>query len=131
MSSVEPSGYEERFDYRVDVLRRRNRVRVSIDGTDLADSARTLLVDEQDHGLVFYIPFADVNMDALRLIEHRTRCPYKGWATHYALRDRDDTPIAWTYETPYPEVGLIVGHLAFYQDRVTLSVGQAPYIGPR
>ena len=131
MNDDEPSGYGARFDYRVEVLPRRNRVRVSVHGVDLADSDNTLLVDEQDHGLVFYVPFSDVRMDALRRIEHRTRCPYKGYATHYALRDGDDTPLAWTYETPYPEVARIKDHLAFYQDRVTLTVGQAPYTGPR
>ena len=131
MSDPLPSGYEERFDYRVDVLPRRNRVRVMHDGVALADSTRTLLVDEQDHGLVFYIPREDVAMDALREIDHPTRCPYKGTASHYALRDGDDTPIAWTYDSPYPQVARIAGHIAFYQDRVTLTVGQAPYIGPR
>lgn len=113
------------------MLPRRNRVRVSYEGVELADSVRPLVIDEQDHGLVFYVPFADVRMDVLRQIDHPTRCPYKGWATHYAWRDGDDTPVAWTYENPYPEVARIVDHMAFYQDRVTLSVGQAPYVGPR
>ena len=93
MTEELPSGYEERFDYRVDVLPRRNRVRVSFDRTELADSARTLLVDEQDHGLVFYVPRDDVRMDALRPIDYPTRCPYKGTASHYALADGDDTPM--------------------------------------
>lgn len=131
MPEEQLSGYEDRFDYRVDVSPRRNRVRVTIDATELAESTRTLLVDEQDHGLVFYIPSDDVRMNALRVIDHATRCPYKGTAAHYALRDGDDTPIAWTYGSPYMQVARIAGHVAFYQDRVTLSVGQAPYIGPR
>ncbi|MEY2397607.1 MAG: hypothetical protein QOJ00_781 [Actinomycetota bacterium] len=132
MSEDLPSGYDERFDYRVDVLSRRNRVRVCIGDVELTDSTRTLLVDEQDHGLVFYVPRDDVRMDALRAIDHPTRCPYKGTAEHYALAgDGDDTPIAWTYDSPYPQVARIAGHIAFYQDRVTLSVGQAPYVGPR
>ncbi|MEY2426525.1 MAG: hypothetical protein QOI61_2097 [Actinomycetota bacterium] len=131
MTESEPSGYAQRFDYRVDVLPRRNRIRVSLEGVELADSTRTLLVDEQDHGLVFYIPIDDVRMEALRRIDHVTRCPWKGYATHYALSGGNDTPIAWTYEDPYPELARIAGHVAFYQDRVTLSVGQAPYIGPR
>jgi uncharacterized protein (DUF427 family) len=50
---VEDSGFVARPDYRVEVLARRNRVTVSFDGEVLADSVRTLLVDEQDHGLVF------------------------------------------------------------------------------
>jgi len=127
----QPSGYEARFDYRVDVSGTRNRVRVSLGEVELADTTRALLVDEQDHGLVFYVPVDDVRMEALRPIDHTTRCPYKGNASHFAAAEGDDTPIAWTYNTPYLEVARIAGHVAFYQDRVTVTVGQAPYIGPR
>ena len=35
----------------------------------LASSAATLLVDEQDHGLVFYFPEADVHRDLLVFLE--------------------------------------------------------------
>ena len=59
---MEHSGFDARPDYRVDILARRNRVTVSVDGEVLADSRRTLLVDEQDHGLVFYFPPDDVRL---------------------------------------------------------------------
>ena len=60
---MEPSGFEDRPDYRVDLLARRNRITVTADGEVLADSTRCLLVDEQDHGLVFYFPPDDVRLD--------------------------------------------------------------------
>jgi uncharacterized protein (DUF427 family) len=124
-----PSGFAERYDYRVDILRRLNRVTAAKDGVVLAESSRTLIVDEQDHGIVFYFPRADVRLDLLEPMPgHTTRCPYKGNASYWALGGE---AIAWSYEEPYPETGQIKGYVAFYQDRVTVSVGTAPSIWER
>ena len=121
-------GYGARFDYRVDIMRRRNLLTAtSKAGVELARSERTLLVDEQNHGLVFYFPRADIDMAKLRAIPDRTSyCPYKGHASYWAIAGEKGDPIAWAYETPYPEVAQIAGHIAFYQNRVTVSIGIAP-----
>lgn len=120
---MEPSGYVERPDYRVDLLRRRNRVVVRHRGEVLADTTSSILVDEQDHVLVFYVPRDDVRLDLLEPTDDRSRCPYKGWA-RYWRHPADDEPIAWSYEDPYPEVAAIAGHIAFYQDRVSVEIGR-------
>lgn len=134
------SGYPDRHDYRVDILRRRNHVTASIDGVELARSERTLLVDEQDHGLVFYFPRGDVNMEKLAPIERASHCPYKGIASYWRLADAGDDaggdgdadePIAWSYEQPYPQVAQIAGYIAFYQNRVTVTLGVAEFTGAR
>jgi uncharacterized protein (DUF427 family) len=122
--SIEPSGYVERPDYRVDVLRRRNRVKARAGDQVLADSEHTLLVDEQDHGLVFYFPEDDVDFSQMVPTDDRTRCPYKGYASYWRLAD-GGRPVAWTYREPYPQVAQIAGHVAFYQDRVTVEIGVA------
>jgi uncharacterized protein (DUF427 family) len=128
----EPSGYAERYDYRVDILRRLNRVAATFDGVVLAESQRTLLVDEQDHGLVFYFPRQDVRLDRLAFMPDKSsRCPYKGKASYWAHAGRPDDAIAWSYETPYPEVAPIRAYIAFYQDKVTVSVGIAPSLYQR
>jgi uncharacterized protein (DUF427 family) len=121
---MQESGYVDRPDYRVDLLRRRNKVTASKDGVILAQTERPLLVDEQDHGIVFYFPEGDVRLDKLSEIEHSTRCPYKGSASHWSIIGTDE-PIAWTYREPYPQVTQILGHIAFYQDRVDVQVGVA------
>lgn len=121
---MEPSGYVERPDYRVDMLRRRNLITARCGDQVLARSASTLLVDEQDHGVVVYFPEADVNFTHLVEIDHRTRCPYKGYADHWRLADGVE-PIAWTYREPYPQVAQLQGHIAFYQDRVAVEIGVA------
>jgi uncharacterized protein (DUF427 family) len=128
-----PYGFADRFDYRVDILPRRNRVTASLDGVPLADTTASLVVDEQDHGLVLYIPRVDVRMDLLVATDDSSICPYKGVASYWKLADgaEGDGPIAWAYDSPWPEVARIAGHIAFYQDIVQVSIGQAPYNGPR
>jgi uncharacterized protein (DUF427 family) len=121
---VQPSGYGERPDYRVDILPRRNQVTVRSSDRVLARTTSALLVDEQDHGLVFYVPQADVDLDQLVAIEHPTRCPYKGTASHWRLADGTE-PVAWTYRDPYPQVARLKDHIAFYQDRVSVELGVA------
>jgi uncharacterized protein (DUF427 family) len=123
---MEPSGYDERPDYRVDILARRNRVTVTVDGTVLADSVATLLVDEQDHGLVFYFPPDDVRLDLFVPDDRTSRCPYKGTAAYLRL-DGDGEPevLAWCYPEPYPEVARLAGYLAFFQDVVEVRLGTA------
>ena len=122
---MEDSGFVARPDYRVDILARRNRMTVSVEGELLADSERALLIDEQDHGLVFYFPPEDVRLERFVADDRTSWCPYKGTATYRRL-DRDGPEVlAWSYERPYPEVARLAGYVAFYQDVVDLRVGVA------
>src|SRR3954454_17387267 len=114
----------ERFDYRVDILARRNRVVARSGDVLLAETEHPLLVDEQDHGLVFYFPREDVRLDALHPTDTVTYCPFKGKASHWALASGGND-VAWSYEEPYPEVTRLGGCIAFYQDRVDVSIGVA------
>lgn len=118
------SGYVTRPDYRVDVLPRRNLFEVRAGDTVLASSEHCLVVDEQDHGLVVYFPRGDVRMDQLQPHELVTRCPFKGLATHFGLPNVEK-PVAWSYEDPYTEMARIKDYVAFYQQRVTVTIGIA------
>jgi uncharacterized protein (DUF427 family) len=122
---MEDSGFVARPDYRVDLLARRNRVTASFGGEVLADSARTLLVDEQDHGIVFYFPPDDVHLERFVTDDRTSRCPYKGTATYRRLDHDGPEVLVWSYEDPYPEVIRLRGFVAFYQDVVDLQVGVA------
>ncbi len=122
---MEQSAFVDRPDYRVDILARRNRVTASVDGLVVADSDRCLLVDEQDHGLVFYFPAPDVRLDLFVPDDRTTVCPFKGVATYRRLpRDAGDV-LAWSYEHPYAQVARLAGYVAFFQDLVDLRVGVA------
>ncbi|MGO9027112.1 MAG: DUF427 domain-containing protein [Acidimicrobiales bacterium] len=119
------SGYEERPDYRVDIHLRRNRVTASVGDQVLADSTRCLLVDEQDHGLVFYFPPDDVRTELFDPDDRTSVCPYKGTATYLRYRDGATEVLAWRYADPSPEVARLARYLAFFQDVVDVRVGTA------
>jgi uncharacterized protein (DUF427 family) len=117
-------GFAERLDYRVDILARRNEVVARVGDRVIARTSTPLLVDEQDHGLVFYFPASDVDFSALEEVDHVTTCPFKGVASYWQLGGGTE-PIAWSYREPHPEVARLADHVAFYQDRVTVEIGVA------
>ncbi|MFD0852305.1 DUF427 domain-containing protein, partial [Actinomadura adrarensis] len=121
---MEPTGYADRPDYIVDVRRKRNLVHVTHEGAVLAETTAALLVDEQDHGVVFYIPRADVRTEHLTPSDQTSRCPFKGQAKYWRRKDGSD-PIAWEYPAPYTEVAVLRDHIAFYQDRTIVRIGTA------
>jgi uncharacterized protein (DUF427 family) len=59
-------------------------------------------------------------MSALSRTQHATHCPYKGDAAYFTLAadGRVSENAIWTYESPFPAVRAIAGHLAFYPQRV-------------
>jgi len=105
--------------HRVDTRRSSRHVRVELDGRLLADSTRPTLLFETGLGTRYYLPREDVVAD-LAPSETRTGCPYKGAARYWSVGDEKD--IAWTYEHPLPDAVEIAGMIAFYNERVKLSV---------
>lgn len=101
---------------RIDIEPLGARVRLAVDGTVLADSARALKLMEGDRPPVLYLPREDVAMD--RLVPHpkRTHCPWKGEARHFGatLPGGDVAIAAWSYEAPIDAVSPIAGRIAFY-----------------
>ncbi|WP_353194646.1 DUF427 domain-containing protein [Pusillimonas noertemannii] len=107
-------------DHPIVIHRHRARVTVRVGSQIVADTCKALTVHEATLPLALYIPREDVNMALLERSIHRTHCPYKGDA-HYYSTFADGTwldNVAWTYETPLPQVAQIKGHLSFYPDRI-------------
>jgi uncharacterized protein (DUF427 family) len=100
------------------------RVTVSAAGRIIADSRNALTLREASYGAVHYIPLRDVNMTLLERTEHQTYCPYKGDCSYYSIRLGEERSVnaVWTYEAPYAAVAAIKDHVAFYPDRVDVSV---------
>jgi uncharacterized protein (DUF427 family) len=73
---------------------------------------------------VHYVPLADVDQGLLRPSDTSTYCPFKGESSYYSVStpEGDVQDAIWFYESPYPAVDQIAGHVAFYTDRVTLRV---------
>jgi uncharacterized protein (DUF427 family) len=101
-------------------------VTVRVNGEVVAETDAALTLQESTYPAVQYVPLADVVDSALRRSDNTTYCPYKGEANYYHVvtgaSDTVDDAI-WTYEEPYPAVGEIVGHVAFYANKADVTVG--------
>ena len=117
-------GFNNRPDYRVDLVPEGRRVRVVFGGATIADSASALRVEESGHAAVHYLPEKDVRLDLMRRTDHHTRCPYKGEASYWTIEvptssePRRSENAVWGYPTPYDEVAGLAGYYAFYPNRV-------------
>jgi uncharacterized protein (DUF427 family) len=117
---IEPGpGQESVWDYprppRVEPVP--ERIRVVVDGVDIASSSRALRVLETAGAPVYYVPPADVRQDLLEPAGRGTVCEWKGAASYWTVRmpgGRSIPSAAWSYEQPLPGYEAIAGHLAFY-----------------
>ena len=89
-------------------------------GAIVAETDRALEMRETTLPPVLYVPRADANLALLQRSSHGTHCPYKGDASYYSIEagGRRAENAVWSYETPFPAMAAIAGHLAFYPDRV-------------
>lgn len=88
------------------------RVRVVIDGTELADTTRAIELRERGYPPRQYLPRDDVRLDLLTPSNTVTHCPFKGDATYFSFAEHKD--LAWSYEKPPEEVEAIDGRVVFY-----------------
>jgi uncharacterized protein (DUF427 family) len=111
-------------DHPITVTSSRDHVVVRSGAAKIADSRSTLVLREANYPPVRYIPLADVDQSQLAASELTTYCPYKGDASYYSITPDAEhgADAVWFYEDPYPAVAEIKGHVAFYPDRVELSV---------
>ncbi|MCC7049054.1 MAG: DUF427 domain-containing protein [Alphaproteobacteria bacterium] len=100
---------------RIDTLPTTRAVTVIARGKALAQSRAGVLLFETGLPLRPYLPRGDIAMTLLRPSATRTVCPYKGVASYFdaVLDGATIKDVAWCYETPFPEVGLIKGMRAF------------------
>lgn len=118
---------------RLDVLRSSRHIRVEFDGELLAESRSPLLLFETGLPTRFYLDRTDVRFDNLEPSNTVTACPYKGTTSEYwsARRDPASADLAWSYNFPTREVLPIAGLVAFYNERVDLTVDGERLARPR
>jgi uncharacterized protein (DUF427 family) len=113
-------------DHPITVRPTGKRVVARVGDTVVADTTSALTLQESTYPAVQYVPLADVDPALLQRSRKHTYCPYKGMASYYSLVVPDATVdlkgAVWTYEAPYPAVAEIAGHVAFYPDRVDVTV---------
>ncbi len=81
-------------------------------GEVIAESDATIVV-ENNH----YFPRVAVNEDFLVASETTTHCPWKGDASYYSLKVKDETnpDAAWYYADPKEKAASIRDHIAFWK----------------
>lgn len=97
-----------------------NRVKVTFNGTVIADTQGALVLREGPLPPVNYIPREDVNMSYLQRTKHTTHCPFKGDASYFtvSVEDRTAENAVWTYEAPFSSVADIKDHVVFYPEKM-------------
>jgi uncharacterized protein (DUF427 family) len=110
-------------DHPITITANPKRVRVLLDGVVIAESSNALKLKEASYPPVNYVPREDTNMSLLARTERVTHCPYKGDANYFSIVADGKTVenAIWTYETPFPAMTEITGHLAFYPDKVKIE----------
>jgi uncharacterized protein (DUF427 family) len=110
-------------DHPITITANPKRVRVTADGVVIAETTHALTLKEASYPAVQYVPRADAKMELLKRSDRVTHCPYKGDASYYSVvaNGKALENAIWTYETPFPAMTEISGHLAFYPDKVKIE----------
>jgi len=110
-------------DHPITITANPKRVRVVSDGVVIAETTHALTLKEASYPAVQYVPRADAKMELLKRTDRVTHCPYKGDASYFSVvaSGKAIENAIWTYETPFPAMAEISGHLAFYPDKVKIE----------
>jgi uncharacterized protein (DUF427 family) len=110
---------------RVDALRSTRTVRIELDGAVLAESSCPVMVFETGLPTRYYLDRTAVSFDHLVATDTITSCPYKGKTSGYwsaRIGDQLYPDLAWAYDFPTRELLPIAGLIAFYNEKVDLTV---------
>lgn len=120
MSGNPGPGYVKKPDHKVTLEREARRVQVRRGGTLLVDSDAALVMQETGHNPTYYLPRRHARMEKFQRTGHSTYCPFKGKASYFSLEGAENA--VWSYETPYDEMIGIKEYLAFYPDKVEITL---------
>lgn len=111
-------------DHPITVTPSTARVVVRLGDAVLADTTASVELREAGYPPVHYLPADSLDPAVLRPTDTTTYCPYKGDASYYtvAVGGGEAVDAVWTYRTPYPAVEQIAGRLAFYPNKVDITV---------
>ncbi|UUP16756.1 DUF427 domain-containing protein [Nitratireductor thuwali] len=110
-------------EHRITVTPYEGTVNVRFSDAMIASTDEALVLREEGHEPVFYIPFDHIYFEFLPPSDTRSRHPFKGearfWNVEAVGEAADD--VMWAYETPDDRVRPIAGHGAFDPDKVTIE----------
>jgi uncharacterized protein (DUF427 family) len=107
-------------DHPITISPAEGKIRVTVAERIVAESTRTLRLEEKGYPPIYYLPRNDADMSLLVRTSHYTYCPYKGDCSYYSIPiggSRSENAV-WTYERPHEAVAGINEYLAFYPTRV-------------
>jgi uncharacterized protein (DUF427 family) len=110
--------------HRIDVRASDRHIRISLNGAPLAESTRALGLFESNLPARWYLPLEDVSA-TLEPSDTVTRCPYKGTAGYYSIRQADGelgTDLVWYYAEPLDEAAKVKGLVCFFNERVDVEL---------
>jgi uncharacterized protein (DUF427 family) len=119
---------------RVDALRSTRPVRVELEGVLLAASSSAVMVFETGLPTRYYVNRTEIDLDALVPSETTTACPYKGVTSHYwsvRVGAKLHPDLAWSYDYPTRQLQPITGLVAFYNEKVDITVAGERLERPR
>ena len=117
--------FEPSADHPITISPTQEKVVVRVGDEVVAESTSALTLREGSYPPVQYVPMADVTGEIAGPTATTSYCPYKGDASYYtvATSGGEVTDAAWGYSEPFPAVAEIAGHVAFYPNKVTITVG--------
>jgi uncharacterized protein (DUF427 family) len=118
---------------RVDALRSSRTVRVELDGVLLAESSAPVLVFETGLPTRYYLERTALRFEHLVPSATETACPYKGVTSQYwsvRVGDTVHADLAWAYDFPTAPLLPIAGLVAFYNEKVDISIDGVPLPRP-
>jgi uncharacterized protein (DUF427 family) len=110
---------------RVDAVRSTRRVRVELAGVLLAESSSPVMVFETGLPTRYYLNRTELNLVHLVPSDTVTDCPYKGTTSAYWSVRIGETvypDLAWCYDFPTRQLLPIAGLVAFYNEKVDITV---------
>jgi uncharacterized protein (DUF427 family) len=118
---------------RVDAMPSERHVEIRVGGELVAESRSAHALFETGLPTRWYLPARDVRHDLLEHSDTSTSCPYKGTARYWHVRVggelHDD--LAWSYPQPIPECPRIAGLIAFFNERVEVTIDGERQTAPR
>jgi uncharacterized protein (DUF427 family) len=106
--------------HRIDVRRSTRRVVVESGGARVADTSAALVLYESGFAPRWYLPEADVEMEALASVDRQSFCPYKGVCSYYDVGGQKLA--AWSYREPIPDMPRIRGMISFEPQLVSVTI---------
>ena len=105
---------------RVDVVRSKRRVKVTVGGRTVAETTRAQFLFETDLPVRYYIPMEDVRLELFAPTETTSRCPYKGIARYWSatVGGRVHEDVVWSYPDPVDECSRIRSLMCFFNENV-------------